>query len=57
VDELDLIRGTNGEKRSAYRILIGKSETKTQLGRPRRRWKILTFISGRWVGMLWTGLL
>jgi hypothetical protein len=29
---------TNGEKRNAYRILVGKSEGKRQLGRPRRRW-------------------
>jgi hypothetical protein len=29
---------TNGEKRKAYRILVGKSEGKRSLGRPRRRW-------------------
>jgi hypothetical protein len=29
---------TNGEKRNAYRILVGKLEGKRQLGRPRRRW-------------------
>jgi hypothetical protein len=29
---------TNGEKRNAYRLLMGKSEGKTPLGRPRRRW-------------------
>jgi hypothetical protein len=28
----------NGEKRNAYRILVGKLEGKTPLGRPRRRW-------------------
>jgi hypothetical protein len=27
-----------GETRDAYRILMGKSEGKTPLGRPRRRW-------------------
>jgi hypothetical protein len=27
-----------GEKRNAYRILVGKPEGKRQLGRPRRRW-------------------
>jgi hypothetical protein len=27
-----------GEKRNAYRILVGKSEGKRLLGRPRRRW-------------------
>jgi hypothetical protein len=27
-----------GEKRSAYRVLVGKPEGKRPLGRPRRRW-------------------
>jgi hypothetical protein len=27
-----------GEKRNAYRILVGKPEAKRPLGRPRRRW-------------------
>jgi hypothetical protein len=27
-----------GEKRNAYRILVGKPEEKRSLGRPRRRW-------------------
>jgi hypothetical protein len=30
---------TNGEKRKAYRILVGKPEGKRQLGRPGRRWE------------------
>jgi hypothetical protein len=29
---------TNGEKRDAYRILVGKPERKRLIGRPRRRW-------------------
>jgi hypothetical protein len=29
---------TNGEKRNAYRLLVGKPEGKRSLGRPRRRW-------------------
>jgi hypothetical protein len=31
-------RRTNGGKRNAYRILVGKPEGKKPLGRPRRRW-------------------
>jgi hypothetical protein len=27
-----------GEKRNAYRLLVGKPEGKIQQGRPRRRW-------------------
>jgi hypothetical protein len=30
---------TNGEKRNAYGILMGKPEGKRPLGRPRRRWE------------------
>jgi hypothetical protein len=29
---------TNGEKRNAYMILLGKPGGKRPLGRPRRRW-------------------
>jgi hypothetical protein len=29
---------TKGEKRNAYRILVGKPEGKRPLRRPRRRW-------------------
>jgi hypothetical protein len=35
---MDRACSTNGEKRNAYRILMGKPEGKRSLGRPRRRW-------------------
>ena len=28
-----------GERRGVYRVLVGKSEGKRPLGRPRRRWE------------------
>ena len=28
-----------GEKRGAYKVLVGKPDEKRQLGRPSRRWK------------------
>jgi hypothetical protein len=34
---MDSICSTNGEKRNAYRILVGKPEGKRPLGKPRRR--------------------
>jgi hypothetical protein len=45
-----------GEKRNAYRILVGKTEGKRRLGRPRRRWvdniKMVLREIG-WDGMDW----
>jgi hypothetical protein len=37
---------TNGEKRNANRLLVGKPEGRRPLRRPRRRWD----------GVMWTGL-
>jgi hypothetical protein len=28
-----------GEKKKVYRVLVGKTEVKRPLGRPRRRWE------------------
>jgi hypothetical protein len=41
-----------GEKRNAYRILVGKLEGKRLPGRPRREWIILKLLI-RWGGMDW----
>jgi hypothetical protein len=35
---MNMACSTNGEKRSAYRILVGNAEEKGPLGRLRRRW-------------------
>jgi hypothetical protein len=45
---------TNGEKRNAYRILLGKPQRKEPLGRPRRMWGIILNVDLReirWGGM------
>jgi hypothetical protein len=43
----------NGEKRNAYRILVGKPEGKRPLGRSRRRWEDNIRINLREIG--WSG--
>jgi hypothetical protein len=40
-----------GEKRGAYRILVGRPEGRRPLGRPRRRWRIIL----EWVFKKWDG--
>jgi hypothetical protein len=49
----------NGEKRNAYRILVGKPEGNEPLGRHRRRWvDIIKMVLGEmgWDGMDWINL-
>jgi hypothetical protein len=43
-----------GEKRNAYRLLVGKPEERRPLGRPRRRW--LDNIRMDLVEVMWTEL-
>jgi hypothetical protein len=48
-----------GEKRNAYRILVGNPEGKRPLGRPRRRWVDNIKMDLRetgWNGIDWTDL-
>jgi hypothetical protein len=45
-----------GEKRNAYRILVGKPDGKRPLGRPRRRWVDSIEMDIRevvWNGLMW----
>jgi hypothetical protein len=46
-----------GEKRNAYRTLVGKSEGKRPLGRPRRKWVGNIKMDFRevvvWIGLIW----
>jgi hypothetical protein len=45
-----------GERRNAYRILVGKPEGKRQLGRPRHRWVDNIKMDLREVGWDWIDL-
>jgi hypothetical protein len=43
-----------GEKRNAYRILVGKPEGKRPLGRARRWWVDNIKMDGMvWIGLIW----
>jgi hypothetical protein len=47
----------HGEKRNAYKILVGKPEGKRPLGRPRCRWEDnirMDLREAGWGGMDWT---
>jgi hypothetical protein len=45
-----------GEKRNAYRILVGKSEGKRPLGKPRHTWEDSDLREIGWGGMDWIDL-
>jgi len=45
-----------GERRGLYRVLVGKPEGKSPLGRPRRRWEDnIKWIFSKWDVDVWTG--
>jgi hypothetical protein len=47
-----------GERRGAYRVLVGKLEGKRLLVRPRRRWEDKIKMGHREIGWgTWTGLI
>jgi hypothetical protein len=48
-----------GEKRNAYRLLVGKPEGRRPLGRPRRRWVVnikMDLLEICWGSVDWIGL-
>jgi hypothetical protein len=48
-----------GEKRNAYRLLVGKPEGRRPVGRPRRRWVInirMDLVEVGWGDVDWIGL-
>jgi hypothetical protein len=50
---------TNGEKRNAYRLLVGTPEGRRPLGRPRRRWLTnirINLVEVGWDDVHWIGL-
>jgi hypothetical protein len=55
---MDRACNTNGEKRNAYRILVGKPKGKKPQRRPRRRWVKSTkmYLRIEWGGMDWIDL-
>jgi hypothetical protein len=58
-DEVGGACGKNGGKRNAYRLLVGKTEGRRPLGRPRRRWLDnirMDLVEVRWGDVGWIGL-
>jgi hypothetical protein len=48
-----------GDRRGAYRVLVGRPEGQRPLGRPKRRWEYnikMNLQEVGWVGMVWTAL-
>jgi hypothetical protein len=48
-----------GEKRNLYSLVVGKSEGRRPLGRPRRRWVDnirMDLVEVMWTGLVWLRL-
>jgi hypothetical protein len=45
------------EKRSVYEVLVGKTEGKRPLGRPRHRWEVIKMVLKEQDGWTLTGLI
>jgi hypothetical protein len=56
-DEMGRACSTNGVKRNACRILVGKQEEKRPLGRPRRRWVGNSKMDLKLDGVVWARLI
>ena len=54
--------GRMGERRSTYRVLVGKPEGKRQLGRSRHRWEdnikmdLREVVWGALTGLMWSSI-
>jgi len=46
-----------GGEKICIRVLVGKREGNSPLGRPRRGWIILRWIFRKWDGGTWSGLI
>ena len=57
-NEMGVVCSTYGEKRSVYRVLVGKHEGKRPLWRPRPRWEddIKMYLQAMWWDMDWIDL-
>jgi hypothetical protein len=58
-DEMGGTCSTNGEKRNAYRLLVGKPEGRRSLERPRRKWLDnvkMDLVEVGWGDVDWIGL-